>query len=404
MTDRTTLDRAPLDGILVLDLSRALAGPHAGQMLGDLGARVIKIENPKGGDDTRGWGPPFVGDDEISTYFLSCNRNKESVTLDLKDDTDRERFRELVRRADVVLENFRPGVMERLGFGPKDLQHLNERLIYCAISGFGHDGPEGGRAGYDQIAQGESGLMSLTGPDPDTPTKVGVPIGDLLAGIHAAYGIVTALYEREHTGRGRIVRASLLSSLLSVHAFQGTAHTIGGKVPRGKGNHHPSISPYGLFHAADGPVQIAVGSERQWRQLCEGLSLDPDAEGMATNRERVENRDRVTALLNEQFADMAADDVLARLSEIGIPCGRVRTLDEVYSWDQAASQGMLLDVDHPDLGTITLTGNALRFDDNAYSGGRREHRYPPRLGEHNDAVWAWLDESKDATEAKEDDR
>lgn len=400
MTDEPQ-NRAPLDGIVVLDLSRALAGPHAGQMLGDMGARVIKIENPDGGDDTRGWGPPFVGDDEISTYFLSCNRNKESVTLNLKDEADRDRFRRLVRHADVVLENFRPGVMDRLGFGVDTLHEVNERLVICSISGFGHDGPEGGRAGYDQIAQGESGLMSLTGPDPETPTKVGVPIGDLLAGIHAAYGIVTALYERERTGRGRVVRASLLSSLMSVHAFQGTAHTIGGLVPRGKGNHHPSISPYGLFHAADGPVQIAVGSERQWQQLCAGLGLDPDAPGMATNRERVENRDAVTDRLNELFAALPADEVLAKLDAIGIPCGRVRNLDEVYAWDQVAAQGMLLDVPHPDLGTIRLTGNAVRFDDNPYSGGRAEHRYPPRLGEHNAAVWAWLDE-QDAHDGEAD--
>lgn len=396
-------DRAPLEGIVVLDLSRALAGPHAGQMLGDLGARVIKIENPNGGDDTRGWGPPFAGDEEISTYFLSCNRNKESVTLDLKGDIDRDRFVRLVRHADVVLENFRPGVMDRLGLSEKALQEINPRVVVCSISGFGHDGPEGGRAGYDQIAQGESGLMSLTGPDPQTPTKVGVPIGDLLAGIHAAYGIVTALYERERTGSGRVVRTSLLSSIMSVLAFQGTAHTIGGRVPRGSGNHHPSICPYGLFHAADGPVQIAVGSERQWEQLCSGLGIEADRAGMATNRERVENRDEVVDLLNGIFADMPSAEVMARLSEIGIPSGRVRTLDEVYTWDQALSQGMLFDVEHPDLGTIRLSGNALRFDDNAYSGGRADHRHPPRLGEHNDLVWAWLDE-QDATLSKENER
>lgn len=384
----------PLAGTVVLDLSRALAGPHAGQLLGDMGARVIKIENPEGGDDTRGWGPPFAGEEQISTYFLSCNRNKESLTLNLKDPADADIFRQLVQRADVVLENFRPGVMDRLGFDNATLHELNQRLVICSISGFGHDGPEGGRAGYDQIAQGEAGLMSLTGPDPETPTKVGVPIGDLLAGIHAAYGIVTALYQREHTGRGEVVRASLLSSLVGVHAFQGTAHTIGGQVPRGKGNHHPAIAPYGLFQAADSPVQIAVGSERQWRQFCEGFGLDPDRAGMATNRERVANRDEVIALLNGLFAEIAADDLLDRLNQIGIPCGRVRALDEVYSWDQVASQGLLLDVDHPDLGQITLSGSPLRFGDNAHSGGRAEHTYPPRLGEHNEAIRAWLEEDR----------
>lgn len=380
---------APLDGVVVLDLSRALAGPHAGQMLGDMGARVIKIENPNGGDDTRGWGPPFVGDDEISTYYLSCNRNKESLTLNLKDADDAEVFRRLAAKADVMLENFRPGVMDRLGFGNTALHEINPRLVICSISGFGHDGPEGGRAGYDQIAQGEAGLMSLTGPDPETPTKVGVPIGDLLAGMNAAYGIVTALYEREQTGRGRVVRTSLLSSIMGVHAFQGTGYTIGGTVGRGKGNHHPAIAPYGLFRTADDPVQIAVGSERQWQQFCAGFDIDPERPGMATNRERVENRGEVIELLEGLFADMSAVDLMDRLNEIGIPSGRVRTIDQVYDWDQAASQGMYLDLAHPDLGEIRLTGSALRFDDNAYSGGRADHRYPPRLGEHNDQIRAW---------------
>ena len=194
----------PLDGITVIDLSRALAGPHAGMMLGDLGARVIKVETPGTGDDTRGWGPPFVGpeDEPISTYFLSCNRNKESVTLDLKSDDGRDTLTRLVRHGDVLIENFRPGVLDRLGFSVERLHELNPRLVVLSISGFGHDGPEGGRAGYDQIAQGEAGLMSLTGPSPDEPTRVGVPIGDLLAGMYGAYGVVAALHER-HTHRPR---------------------------------------------------------------------------------------------------------------------------------------------------------------------------------------------------------
>src|SRR4028118_42789 len=206
----------PLDGVLVVDLTRALAGPHAGMMLGDLGARVIKVETPGSGDDTRGWGPPFVepeqGDRE-STYFLSTNRNKESVTLDLKDDGDKELLRELVRRADVLLENFRPGTLARLGFGTEVLAELNPRLVTLAISGFGHDGPEGGRAGYDQIAQGEAGLMSMTGSGPEDPQKGGVPISDLLAGMYGAYGVLAALLERERTGRGQVVRTSLLAVL-----------------------------------------------------------------------------------------------------------------------------------------------------------------------------------------------
>jgi crotonobetainyl-CoA:carnitine CoA-transferase CaiB-like acyl-CoA transferase len=248
-------------------------------MLGDLGARVIKVENPDGGDDTRGWGPPFVGptDSPESTYFLSCNRNKESITLDLKSDQGKAILTRLVKHADVLIENFRPGVLDRLGFTTERLHELNPRLVVLSISGFGHDGPEGGRAGYDQIAQGEAGLMSLTGPSPDDPTRVGVPIGDLLAGMYGAYGAVAALHERNSTGLGRVVRTSLLASIVGVHAFQGTRYTVAGEIPRASGNHHPSIVPYGLFHCSDGFLQIAVGSENLWRSFAPALGVDkPD--------------------------------------------------------------------------------------------------------------------------------
>jgi crotonobetainyl-CoA:carnitine CoA-transferase CaiB-like acyl-CoA transferase len=231
----------PLNDILVIDLSRALAGPHAAMMLGDMGARVIKIEHPKGGDDSRSWGPPFVGPDQAreSTYFLSCNRNKESVTLDLKSEQGRDTLGRLVARADVLVENFRPGVLDRMGFTTEHLHELNPALVVLSITGFGHDGPEGQRAGYDQIAQGEAGLMSLTGSAPGEPTRVGLPIGDLLAGMYGAYGVVSALHERHRTGRGRVVRTSLLASIVGVHAFQGTRWTVAGEVPHASGNHHP---------------------------------------------------------------------------------------------------------------------------------------------------------------------
>src|SRR5690348_11893772 len=343
----------PLDGVLVVDLTRALAGPHAAMMLGDLGARVIKVENPDSGDDTRGWGPPFVqpnGHPDVtareSTYFLSTNRNKESITLDLKDDADRAVLTSMLRRADVLLENFRPGTLARLGFGTDVLAELNPRLVTLSISGFGHDGPEGGRAGYDQIAQGEGGLMSLTGPAPDEPQKVGVPIGDLLAGMYGAYGVLAALLERERTGRGQVVRTSLLAAIVGVHAFQGTAWTVAGQVGRAQGNHHPSIAPYGLFHCRDGAVQLSCGSESLWRKFCAEFGLDPDAPGMATNGERVERRDEVIALLERTFADIPAADLLDRLAAAGIPAGKVRPIDEVYEWDQARSQGLLVAVDH----------------------------------------------------------
>jgi crotonobetainyl-CoA:carnitine CoA-transferase CaiB-like acyl-CoA transferase len=391
----------PLDGTTVIDLSRALAGPHAGMMLGDMGARVIKVETPGTGDDTRGWGPPFVGPDDepISTYFLSCNRNKESVTLDLKSDDGRETLTRLVRHGDVLIENFRPGVLGRLGFSVERLHELNPRLVILSISGFGHDGPQGGRAGYDQIAQGEAGLMSLTGPSPDQPTRVGVPIGDLLAGMYGAYGVVSALHERHTTGRGRVVRTSLLAAIVGVHAFQGTRYTVAGEVGHAQGNHHPSITPYGLFDCKDGKLQIACGSEGLWVKLATAFGIDPAAPGMATNRERVAHRDEVNAAVGAAFADRTLAELLVTLDEIGVPAGEVRTLDRVYDWDQTRSQGLVLDIDHPVLGPIEIPGPPIRLDDNAYAGGRAEHLPPPALGQHNESVRAWLDEQDSAAGA-----
>ncbi|WP_323096097.1 CoA transferase [Intrasporangium sp. YIM S08009] len=385
----------PLSDVLVVDLTRALAGPHATMMLGDLGARVIKVEAPGRGDDTRGWGPPFVGPDgqREATYYLSANRNKESITLDLKDAADKDVLLALVDRADVLVENFRTGVLERLGLGIESLMERNPRLVVLSITGFGHDGPEGGRAGYDQIAQGEAGLMSLTGSGPDDPQRVGVPIADLLSGMYGAYGIVAALNERHRTGRGTAVRTSLLASVVGVHAFQGTRWTVAGEVGRSAGNHHPSIAPYGLFHCRDGSVQIAVGSEGLWQRLCTAFGLDASGEGVATNADRVAHRDHVIGLVEAAFADWDAEPLLARLAEVGVPAGKVRTLDEVYAWDQTASQGLLVDVEHPTLGRITLPGPPLRFfDAHGTEVTGSDHAAPPTLDEDGAAIRAWLQE------------
>ncbi|MBA2389299.1 MAG: CoA transferase [Geodermatophilaceae bacterium] len=380
----------PLDDIVVIDLTRALAGPHAAMMLGDLGARVIKVESPVAGDDSRTWGPPFLGpdDDPISTYFLSCNRNKESVTADLKAPAGKDLLTRLVERADVLMENFRPGVLDRLGFTVARLHELNPRLVVLSITGFGHDGPEGGRAGYDQIAQGEAGLMSLTGASPEEPTRVGVPISDLLAGMYGAYGVVAALHERSRTGRGRVVRTSLLAASVGAHAFQGTRWTVAGEVGRAQGNHHPSISPYGSFRCADGLVQIAVGSETLWRSFAPVVGIDPVAESFATNQIRVRNRSELTGLIETAFATGAVAEWLPRLAAAGVPAGAVRSLDQVYDWDQTRSQGLLIDVEHPVLGPIQLPGPPLRFD-----GEDSVHVAPPTLGQHNESVRAWLDPS-----------
>lgn len=391
----TVTHTGALDGYLVIDLTRALAGPHAGMMLGDLGARVIKVETPGTGDDTRGWGPPFVGEEgaKESTYFLSTNRNKESITLDLKNADDSATLAELIRRADVLLENFRPGTLDKLGFPPAKLEELNPRLVLLSISGFGHDGPEGGRAGYDQIAQGEAGLMSLTGSSADDPQRVGVPIGDLLAGMYGAYGVLAALLERERTGKGQVVRTSLLAAVVGVHAFQGTRWTVAGQVGRAGGNHHPSITPYGLFHSRNGVVQIAVGSEGLWARLCAMTGLPVDDERWASNRLRVENRESLIAAIEEVFSSWDTDALLTALDEAGIPAGRVRDLQQVYEWDQTQSQGLIVDVDHATLGTVSLPGPPLRFFTGAGDEVTRTgHAAPPTLGQHNDAVREWLAE------------
>ncbi len=410
----------PLADLLVLDLTRALAGPHAAMMLGDMGARVIKVESPTG-DDTRSWGPPFVGpaDARESSYFLSANRNKESLTLDLKDPADADVLARLVERADVLMENFRTGVLDRLGFSVERLHELNPRLVVLSITGFGHDGPEAKRAGYDQIAQGEGGLMSITGTG--QPTKVGVPIADLiagmngafgvlaalhersrtgrgrvvrtslLAGMNGAFGVLAALHERERTGRGRVVRTSLLASVVGVHAFQGTRWTVAHEVPGLAGDHHPSIAPYGMFATATAPVQIACGSENLWRALCKEFGLDAGDPRFATNPDRVANRDALIELLEELFASSTAEDCLSRLASAGVPAGKVRTIDDVYAWDQTRSQGLVVSVDHSTLGTVELPGSPVRFDDNGHSGGRSRHQAPPTLGQHNTSIRDWLD-------------
>ncbi|HET7067359.1 MAG TPA: CoA transferase [Nocardioides sp.] len=381
----------PLSDILVVDLTRALAGPQAAMMLGDLGARVIKVESATG-DDTRAWGPPWAGEGgghaEDSTYFMSANRNKESIVLDLKDPADSEVLAALVRRADVLLENFRTGTLGRLGFTVARLHELNPRLVIGSITGFGHDGPEATRAGYDQIAQGEGGLMSVTGIE--QPTKVGVPIADLLAGMNLAYGVVAALHERHATGRGRVVRTSLLAGVVGVHAFQGTAWLQGGRVPGVSGAHHPAIAPYGMFATASAPVQVAVGSDGLWRTFAATVGLDPDDPGFATNRDRVAHRDDLIAAIEAHFATEPAEHWLDLLLTAGVPAGKVRSMDDVYAWDQVRSQGLVLEVDHPAYGPLELSGSPLRFDDNAFSGGRRTHVAPPTLGQHSEEIRKWL--------------
>lgn len=377
----------PLHGVRVVDLTRALAGPYATVMLADAGADVVKIERPGTGDDTRGWGPPFAepgdGGARESTYFLSINRNKRSIELDLKSDDGRRRLRELTARADVLVENFRPGVMERLGLGDDDLGQLNPRLVVLSITGFGPDGPDGHRPGFDQILQGEGGLMGLTGPLEGPPTKVGVPIADILAGMFGAYGVVSALYERRRSGEGQHVHSSLLGGMVAIHTFQGTRWLIAGDVPSTGGNRHPSIQPYGAFRCADGMLNIAVGSEGLWRRFAPLIGVEPDDERFATNDRRVAVVDELDAVIEEALADAGIEEWLTRLDDAGVPAGRIAGLDDVYASPQVAHLGLIDEVEHPTLGTIRLPGAPLRFS----RSERDAPTAPPTLGQHNGQGW-----------------
>lgn len=371
----------PLAGIRVIDLSRALAGPYATMMLADAGADVVKVERPDGGDDARGWGPPFVGsgDARESAYFLSVNRTKRSVCLDLKDPAARERLERLLADADVLVENFRPGVMERMGLGPEALEKLNPRLVVLSISGFGEGGPDGHRSGFDQILQGEGGLMSLTGPIGGPPTRVGVPITDILAGMFGAYGVVAALNERERSGRGQRVTTSLLQAAVAVHTYQGARFTIGGEVPEPGGNRHPTIAPYGAFTCADGWINIAVGSEGLWHRFAPLVGIDADDPAFATNGDRVANVDQLEADINAALVVDTVGEWMDRFDRAGVPAGRIRSMDQVYEAEQVQHLGLVARIDHPTVGEVSVPGPPLDWS----RSGRRPAEAPPLLGEHD---------------------
>jgi crotonobetainyl-CoA:carnitine CoA-transferase CaiB-like acyl-CoA transferase len=379
-----TESAGPLAGIRVVDLTRAMAGPYATLMLADAGAEVVKIERPGSGDDTRGWGPPFVGAEGAreSVYFLSVNRGKRSVVLDLKSDGDLEVLRAMIREADVLAENFRPGVMERLGLGEEALEELNPGLVVLSITGFGEGGPDGHRPGFDQIVQGESGLMSITGPADGTPTKLGVPIADILAGMFGAFGVVSALYERERSGKGQWVRASLLGGMIAVHTFQGTRWLVAGEAPRRDGNRHSLIAPYGTFECADAPINICVGSEGLWRRFAPLVGLQADDSRFASNAERVRRIEELEKCLAPALLSATSEVWLERLQTAGIPSGRIRSIEQAYESPQVKQMGLIDIVEHPTLGEIRLPGTPIRFS----RSGRRKPEPPPTLGQDTDAV------------------
>lgn len=384
-----TVSPGPLHGITVVDLTRAMAGPYATMMLADAGAEVLKIERPRTGDDARGWGPPFLQPADPnapaeSAYFLSTNRNKRSVVLDFNNPDDLERLHTLVREADVLAENFRPGVMDKLGLSDEAVAALNPRLVVLSITGFGEGGPDGHRPGFDQIAQGEGGLMSVTGSPGGPPVKLGVPIADILAGMFGAYGVTAALVERASSGHGQWVRTSLLAGMIAVHTYQGTRWLVAGEVPEPCGNRHPTIQPYGTYDCADGPINITVGSEGLWRRFAPLVGIDSGDVRFATNGDRVANVDDLEAAMRPFLTSATVDEWISRLDDAGVPAGRVRTMDEVYASPQVAHLGLIDEVDHATLGRIRLPGRPVRFSRTEPP----EPLAPPTLGQHNDEILA----------------
>jgi crotonobetainyl-CoA:carnitine CoA-transferase CaiB-like acyl-CoA transferase len=372
----------PLDGIRVVDLTRILAGPYCTQALADAGADVVKIEEPTKGDDTRGWGPPFVNGESV--YFLSVNRGKRGMTLNLKDPAGRDLLWRLLETADVLVENFRPGTLDRLGFSYDEVHRRAPRVVYASVSGYGPDGPWGGRPGYDAVIQGEGGLMSLTGNKDGPPFRVGASIADVLAGMTTFQGILLALVRREHTGEGGQVDVSLLESLISTFAYHSSTYLLTGKVPTRLGNRHPSLAPYETFEAADGPVVLAVGSEGLWRSFCKSMGEPALAEDerFRSNALRVTNYDALHAHIAGRLKARRVEEWLADWEAAGIPCGRVRTVAEAIDLPQVDARGLLVDVDHPKAGPGRYVGSAIHLSD----ATRSSRRPPPTLGQHTDEV------------------
>jgi len=365
----------PLSHLKVLDLSRVLAGPWATQFLGDLGARVIKVERPGQGDDTRAWGPPWF-DNGVSAYFTCTNRNKRSVALDFTSPEGAAKVRELAAEADIVVENFKRGALAKYGLDYASLKAVKPDLIYCSITGFGQTGPYADRAGYDAMIQAMGGLMSITGEPEGEPMKVGVAVVDLFTGMYASSGILAALAHRDRTGEGQHIDVALFDVQAAMLANQGANYLATGKAPRRLGNGHPSICPYQAFEAGDGFLMLAVGNDDQFARFCQVAGvpdLSADA-NYATNPARVANRDRLVPLLAELFLSRPRAWWIERLEAAGVPCGPINTLDEVFTDPQLLSRGMVLEQDG-----LRMVGNPLKFSATPLPAPTS----PPKLGEHD---------------------
>ncbi|MGE7185567.1 CaiB/BaiF CoA transferase family protein [Peribacillus sp. NPDC006672] len=379
----------PLQGIKVLDLSRILSGPYCTMILADMGAEVIKIEAPQG-DDTRTWGPPFIGTE--SCYFLSVNRNKKSLVLNLKTPEGKAIFLDLVKSADIVVENFRPGTLDKLGISYNVLKEINEKIILASISGFGQTGPYAKRPGYDVIAQGMGGLMSVTGEPGGPPMKAGFSFADLGSGMWALIGILMALQARNHTRKGQWVDASLLDTMISWQTYLATGFFATGRNPQPMGNAHPSICPYQVFQANDGYFNVGVGNESQWKKFCQIMKLNiANDPRFLTNSKRVENRDQLIPILENLFKEESFNYWVKILDEVGIPAGPVYQLSDLYADPHVSEREMLLSLQHPTIGEIKQVGIPIKLSD---TPGELKTP-PPLLGEHSYEILEELGYSKE---------
>ena len=372
---------SPLNGITILDLTRVLSGPYCTMLLADMGARVIKVEQPRSGDDTRHWGPPFLGTE--SAYFLSINRNKESVTLDFKHPEGRAILDRLIVKSDVIVENFRPGALARLGLDYASLAPAHPRLVYCSISGFGQTGPRRKEPGYDAVLQAEGGLMSITGSPDAPPVRVGVAIADIVTGMFAAQGVSMALYARERTGRGQLVDVSMLDTVAALLTYQAGIYFATDTPPVRLGNRHPTIVPYETFSASDGDFVLAVGNDEQWRRFCEVAGLDA-GEQFATNRGRVTGYAELRPIVAGVLRPHPRSYWIDKLTAAGVPCGSVRDLREVFSDPQLGAREMIVPMHHAAAGDIRVLGTPIKLSDTPAA----MRAAPPTLGEHTDSVLA----------------
>ncbi len=365
----------PLDGITVLDLTRVLSGPYCTMLLADMGARVIKIEQPGKGDDTRAWGPPFLEGE--SAYFLSINRNKESVTLDFKQPDGRAILERLIARSDVLVENFRPGTLDKLGLDYAALVPRHARLVYCSVSGFGHTGPRRKEPGYDAVMQAEGGLMSITGAPDGQPFRLGVAIADIVSGMFAAYGTAMALFARERTGRGQEVDVAMLDSVAALLTYQAGSYFVSGNVPGRLGNRHPSIAPYETFAASDGDFVLAVGTDEQWRRFLGVAGLSQD-DRFGTNRQRVAAYDELRPFVAGRLRTRTRQYWIESLNAAGVPCGSVRNLQELFDDPQIEAREMIATVEHAVAGPLQMLGVPVKLSQTP--GAVRTP--PPLLGQH----------------------